>query len=668
MLSDLRYRVRALFRRRAVDRELDDELQFHLDRQAERYQHAGADPEEARRRARAALGGLTQVKDACRDERGIGSIDRLAQDLTYAGRIFTKRPGFTAAVVVTFGLGVGATTTMFSVVDAVLLRAVPYPDADRLVQIGTTFGGVTVASTSAPDALDIGARATKLTGVALARGLTVDLTGAGDPERLTGAMVSASFFDVLGVRPVIGQALSPEHDRPGTPPVVVLSHQLWQRRTGADRGVINRTISLDGVPHTVIGVMPAGFRGPDAIDQEATALWLPLGRLGDLLRNRDDTTVSVIGRLADGADLATARAEIEAIDQALALEHGARDGRRPWLMSLHERTVGDSGQVLWLLFAAVGLLLLIACANVANLFLVRASDRTHEIALRTALGAGRGRIARQLLTENALFVLAGGALGVALAYGGAALVRAVGPADLPRIADVRVDVRVLSFAACVSALAGLLFGLVPAIDAARRSRTPRLRASSVAATEALPGVRVRSALVILQTSLAVVLVAGAGLLAQSLIRLSAVQPGFDATDVVWADLSLPERSYPGAASKLAFFDAVLARITALPGVTAAGGIQGRPLGSGNAVVSIAVEGQAPDDPNQAPRVPYHGTTPGYFAALGIARLDGRDFASDDTAASARVAVVSRAFARRFWPMNARLESDSGWAESRPTRR
>ena len=264
-----------------------------------------------------------------------------------------------------------------------------------------------------------------------------------------------------------------------------------------------------------------------------------------------------------------------------------------------------------------------------------------------------------MLTESAFFVLAGAALGLGLAYGLAALVRALGPADLPRIADVGVNLRVVSFAAGVSALAGLVFGLVPALDAVRRSRTCGLSASNASATEALARVRLRSALVVFQTSLAVVLIAGAGLLAQSLIRLSQVQPGFDATNVVWADITLPDHAYPGTAPKLAFFDQLLTRVRALPGVRAAGGIQGRPLGSGNSISSVAAEGHLPIDPAQALRVPYHGVTPDYFDALGIARLDGRDFVRDDVAGGSRVALVSRAFAARFWP-NERAVGQRFW--------
>ena len=649
MLSNLRVRLRSLLRRRVVERELEEELQFHVDRQTERYRRAGVPVGEARRRARLDLGGVEPVKEACRDERGVGAIERAAQDVRFAARELRKRPAFATAVIITFGLGVAATTTIFSVVDGVLLRPLPYPDSQRLVQIGSTFGSVQVAATSAPDALAIAARVKTMAGVAIARAQPVDLTGGGEPERLTAASVSASFFDVLGVPADLGRALSPDHDRPGTDAVVVLSHRLWQRRFGSDRAAVSRQVVLNGAPHTIIGVMPAGFAGPAAIDLHEVDLWLPLGRLGDLLRNRDDASVSTIARLASGAALTTARAELDSLAQALALEEPGRDGRRLWVSALHERTVGTAGQLLWLLFGAVTLVLLIACANVANLFLVRATERTHEMAIRAALGAGRARIARQLLTESALFALAGGALGVALAYMGVVLFQALGPADLPRMSDVAINVRVLAFALGVSAIAGAAFGLVPALDLLRPSSSNWLRQQTSTATTARPRVRLRQMLVVTQTAIAFVLLVGAGLMAQSVVRLSRVDPGFNAANVVWMDIALPDRTYPGAATKLAFFDDVLTHLRGVPGVQQAGGIQGRPLESGNAVATMAPERRPPATGEEAPRLPYHGITPGYFEALGIRRLDGRDFGSDDVATAPRVAIVSRAFADRFWP-------------------
>ena len=304
---------------------------------------------------------------------------------------------------------------------------------------------------------------------------------------------------------------------------------------------------------------------------------------------------------------------------------------------------------MWLLFGAVTLVLLIACANVANLFLVRATERTREMAIRAALGAGRARIARQLLTESALFALAGGALGVALAYAGVALFRVMGPVDLPRLPDVAINARVLLFALGVSAIAGATFGLVPALDLVRPSPSDRLRHQTLHVTAARSRVRLRHALVVAQTAIALVLLVAAGLMARSFVRLSRVDPGFNPANLVWMDITLPERTYPGAAPKLALFDDLLTYVRAMAGVEQAGGIQGRPLESGNAVATMAPERRPPTAEDEAPRLPYHGTTPGYFDALGIQRLDGRDFGPDDVATAPRVAIVSRAFADRFWP-------------------
>ena len=649
MFSDLRIRLRALFRRRTVERDLTDELEFHLDRTVESLRRQGLSLDDARRQARAAFGGLEPVREACRTARGTAAVDHLLQDVRYAARILRKNPGFTTGVVLTLGLGIGATTTMFSVVDGVLLRTLPYPEADRLVQIGRTFGPVQVSAASGPDFVDLSTRARTFSQVAIVRREAVDLTGDGAPERMAAAVISSSYFDLLGAVPAAGRAFAARHDRPDGEPVVVLSFALWQRRFAGDASIVGRRLTLNDVPHTVIGVMPRRFRGPEALDQSAIEMWLPLGRIRIAASDRDDAAFGMLARLAPGVDVAAAQAELESLGRSISAAAGADTAPRFWMAALRDRTVGDTGPQLWLLFGAVALLLIIACTNIANLFLVRATERTREIALRVAIGASRGRIARQLLTESVLFALAGGAVGIALAFAGVGAVRAWAPAELPRVADLAVDARLLLFTIAIAVAAGTAFGLVPAFDALRASPGTSLRGTAANLTASRPRLRLRSALVVLQTSMAIVLLTGAALLANSVWRLSRVAPGFDPANVVWLDVSLPERLYPGPAPKVIFFDELIARARAVPGVVAASVILGRPLGGGNGVSTVAAEGSLPQAGAPTPRVPFHVIAPGYFDTLAIPRLDGRDIADADTATAPRVGIVNRAFADRFWP-------------------
>jgi putative ABC transport system permease protein len=643
MLADLRSRVRAIFRRPVVERELGEELQFHLDQEIDKHVRAGLTPQDARRRALADLGGIESTREAVRDARGTRTVDALRQDLRYAVRVMTRTPGFTVAVVLTLALGIGATATMFAVVDGVLLRPLPYADADRIAQIGRRFGPVQVSATSAPDYFDLQARPRPFAAVAIARTETVDISGDAAPERVPSAIVSSSFFDVLGVAPAHGRVFAAADDRPDGRVAVVLSHRLWARRYGADPALIGRVIVLNGVAHAVLGIMPRGFDGPEALGLAGTDVWRPLGRV-TLGTDREDAAFATLARLAPGVTSQSAAAELTAIGRAIS----GTDAPNFWTAPLRDRTVGDAGTQLWLLFAAVALLLLIACSNVANLFLVRATERTRELALRTAIGASRGRIARQLLTESIVFTLTGGAIGVALAYGGVALLRAWTPAELPRVAEISVDTRVLLFALLVSVVAGVAFGLVPAAGVLRSGFATTLRSAAGNVATTRFGVRLRGVLVIVQTTMAVVLLTGAAILAHSVWRLAHVAPGFDPTAVVWLDVSLPERTYPGAAPKLAFFDALIAQVSAMPGVSAVSAIQGKPLGGGNSISTVAPEGPLPEGA-PTPRVPFHVVAPGYFATLAIPQLDGRDFNAGDTAGSPRVAIVNRAFAARFWP-------------------
>jgi predicted permease len=574
----------------------------------------------------------------------------IREDARQAARAFVRSPGFVLATVATLGLGIGATTTMFGVVDGVVLRALPYPEADRLVQIGSRFGEVEVGAVSIPDFFDLMERNRTFEAMSTARLQSMDAAGEGEPEQFLGAGVTASYFDVLDVRPFMGRAFGPETDRRGGgEATVVLSHGVWQRRFGGDPSILGRTIRLNDTPFRIIGIMPREFRGPGAIYHEDADLWFPLGYIEDELDNRGDAFVQLIGRLKDDVTLEAASADLQAVGEALGRAYPADGVRNYWVASLQARTVGDSGQLLWILFGAVSLLLLIACANVANLFLVRATERTREMAVRAAIGAGRGRIARQLLTESTLIALAGGLIGAVLAFGGVGLFRATGPADLPRLAEVTVDARVLAFALGLSMLTGLVFGIAPAFDAMRTGLSSGLRDVAGNITGGRVRMRLRNALVVAQTTLALVLLVGAGLLANSLMHLTRVDPGFDPANVVWLNVRLPERSYESAESRLAFYDEMMRRVRNVSGVQSAGAIHGRPLDRNNSIATMLPEGPVPADPEQAPRFSFHSVTPGYFGTLGTPLIDGRDVRETDVARGPRVAVISRSMAERFWP-------------------
>jgi putative ABC transport system permease protein len=580
-------------------------------------------------------------------------LSNLLQDVRHAVRSYLRSPGFALACILTLALGIGATTTIFSVVDAVLLRPLPYPAPDRLVQIGMRFGSIQVSAGSPPDFFDIRARARTFDALAAARMQWLDLAGDGEPERFDAVGVTASYFDVLQVRPALGRAFDASGDVAGGEAVVVLSHGLWQRRFGGASAVLGRPLMLNGRPWTVIGVMPEGFVPPSAVYHEAVSMWFPLGQVEDDLTTRGDAFVQLIGRLAPDASIAAAEAELATIAAALDAEYPDGNERRYWIAGLHARTVGDVGGRLYVLLGAVTFLLLIACANVANLFLVRATERGREIALRAALGARRRRIAAQLLTESVVIGLAGGMVGVLLAQVGLSAFRALGPGDVPRLAEAALDVRVLGFATAVSLATSALFGLAPVLGGVRARLAQTMRDGGHGATTGRTQHALRGTLVAGQIAVALVLLVGAGLLINSFVRLSRVDAGFDPDHAVWLQVTLPER-YQSAASRALFFDRLRERLRQLPGVMAAGGIHGLPLDGNRSITSLSIEGVAYASEQDLPRVAHHSATPGYFAALGIAIVQGRDFTSEDRADAPPVVIVSETFARTHWPDEAPL--------------
>jgi len=573
-------------------------------------------------------------------------MDTLRQDLLYALRRLRKAPGFTAVAVVTLALGIGANSAIFSVVNGVLLRPLPYPESDRLVGMYHVSDGRRTTM-SGPNFIDAVHAATSLESAAAVYSASATLTGdGGEPSQLDVARVSASLFTVLRVGPALGRAFNADEDTPGKADVVVLSYALWQGRFGGDPRVIGRRIQLDGVACEVIGVMPPGFSYPS--DRQA---WLPIPYdNGFVSTQRAAWYLRAIARLKPGVTPAQSAAELETIGRNLARQYpDANEGVGMTTFPLHEAMVGDIRQSVLILLGAVGLVLLIACANVANLLLARSAARESEMAVRTALGARRGRLVRQLLTESVILSMAGGGLGLLLGVWGAAFLVSLKPQGIPRLDAVAVDTTVILFTFGIAVVTGLLFGAVPAFQATRGGLSASLKAGGRGAVTNRGGARVRGVLVVVEMALAVMLLAGAGLLMRSFVRLQSVNPGFDATRTLSFELSLPRARYAEQPAQVAFFDQLLPRLRALPGVRASEAVTMLPLTASNFNISFEIVGRPPVPLALQPSMEVRVATPGYFGAMAIPITRGRGFTDGDTAGQPPVVLVSEAAARTFFP-------------------
>ena len=573
-------------------------------------------------------------------------METLRQDLRYALRRLSAAPMFTAIAVLTLAIGIGANAAIFTVVNAVVLQPLPYAESDRLVGVFHQGQGGDLAVMSPPNFLDVQRLNRSLEKMAAIDESGFTLTGAGDPIRLEGASVSADFFDVLRVRPLLGRPFRADENESGKHKVVVLSHGLWVRRFGGDSGVIGRSVSIDGTPFTVVGVMPAGFSYPEARD-----LWVPL-EYDEVFRvsNRGAWYLQVVGRLKPGVSATAASADVAAIAAQLARQFPRSNTDLSMSVApLHGWIVDRSRTALLLLLGAVGFVLLIACANVANLTLARAATREGELAVRAALGARRGRLVRQLLTESAVLALVGGVMGLLVAaWGSDALVR-LEPDGVPRLSEVTVNPQVVAFTALMSMLTGLLVGSLPAWQITRGTLVGALREGGRGALTGRRGIRVRHSLVVAEMALAVVLLAGAGLLVNSFIRLQHVNPGFQVGDALTFRLALPEAAYDTQARRIEFYDRALAQLRALPGVRTVGGVMGLPLSGLRFNISFDIEGHPPAQPGQEPSMEVRVATPDYFKALGIPLTRGRLFTDADRFESPQVVLLSEAAAREYFP-------------------
>ncbi|MCY4073859.1 MAG: ABC transporter permease [Acidobacteria bacterium] len=644
-----RARWRALFDRGRADRELDDELRDHVARETAALRARGIPPAEARRQALASLGGLASAQDRVRAVRFGALAEQVLQDVRHGLRLLVRNPGFTAATVITLTVGIGATTTVFSVVDAVLLQPPPFPEPGRLVTVWQTVpgDGDRAAEVAPANFLDWRAQSTSFEHVAAVQPYSFDATGAGQPEVLYASLVTEGFFRLLGAGAAVGRTFRPDEYRSGSG-VVVLTDGLWQRRYGGDPVVVGETIVLDGAPHTVVGVLAPDFelaleRGQDA---QARDLYAPKAIAEWETFRRGDGWWQVVARLRTEASLASAQAEMDTVAARIAADHPrTNEGVGARVIPLRSRQVEDVRPTLLLLQGFVVLVLLIACLNVASLMLAQSTRRTSEFAVRAAVGGGRGRLLRQLLTESAMLAALGGAGGLLLAAWTLDLTVALMPADVPRLPQIGVNGRLLAFAAGLVAVTTVAFGSAPALHVLRRSARGLLREQRGGAG----GTGLHRVLVTAEVALALVLLVGAGLLAQSFARLVSVDLGFaPANTVALQVFHYPEAGRPATAD---FFRRTLQGIRALPGVTDAGAVSSLPIALADITQEsvLTLPDRPPPPPGEEPQTAVTLATPGYFEALGIPLRAGRWFEERDDTERPRVAVVNETLARQHWP-------------------
>jgi putative ABC transport system permease protein len=634
------------FRRASWDQERERELQTYLEIETGENIARGMTSEDARYAARRKLGNPTQIREEIYRMNSLTFIESLWQDVRCGLRMLRKNAGFATVAILTLALGIGANTAIFSVINGVLLSPLPYNDPDRIVLVleSNPTRGFPQFSVSPPNYMDWKKNSTSFEQIAsIARG-DFNYTGGAEPERISGARVASSFFAVMGVTPTMGRTFLPEDDVVGKAGVVVLGYGLWTRRFGSDPQVLGKSLTLDGQSYRVVGVMQDGFQFPRGVD-----LWLPSEFDADALSPgaRGAHYLRVMARLKPGVSVDKAQSEMVAISKRLEQQYPKTNtGWTAKLLTLNEATVGNVRPTLLVLFGAVGFLLLIACANVANLLLARATARQREIAIRFSLGASRLRIARQLLTESILLSGIATGAGLLLAEWAIRALRTLPPSNLPRAANIGLDLPVLGFAAGVAVLTGLLFGFAPALQITRGAPSETLKEGGRTASAGRQGVR--SALVVLETTLALVLLVGSGLLLKSFLRLQTVDPGFQYKNIATADVSLPRSKYSTDAQERQFFSQVLERIQSVQGVKEVAASSGNPMEGSNLSFSFATKDLEALSPSDQPSAGYYVVSPNYFHTLGIPLLLGRFFTPEDSAGRPRVAIISQTIAQRFF--------------------
>src|SRR5580658_10231400 len=659
MLSDLIYRLRALFRRGSVEVELDNELRYHLDREAEKYRQMGASEEDALRRARMALGGPEQVRQQCREARGTKLLEDLAQDLRFGVRMLGKNLRLTSMIVLSLAIGIGANTAIFSVTSTLLLKPLPYANADRLAILWLRSPGIGIPQDwpSPGQYHDIKTQNDVFDDTAIAYGRDYILTGLSKAMKVDGISASSSLLTMLGVKPMLGRVFLPDEDKPGAPQTLVLTYALWKQEFGGDPNVVGRSITLDGKARTVVGVLPREFSlnhevvpTVGGIDKPEIFLPLPMDSSDD--QDYGSENYNILARLKPGVTMQQAQADISAIAARLREEKHRDPSFTISVVPLLEQVVGNVRTAVLIMFGAVALVLLIACTNVANLLLSRATVRQKEIAMRTALGAGRKRVVMQLLTESVLLGLLGGAAGLAIAAGCLFAVRQMHPGNIPRLDELGMDYRVLMFTVGISILTGIVFGLAPALRASRIDLNTALKAGGRGTLSGGLNVKrdkLRGALVIAELAVSLTLLTGAGLLVRSFVRLLSVPPGFNPDHVVSMRIAADGPKYEQGSQRFLFYQNLAQRVLSLPGVTGQGAVSVLPLTPSVSWGGMQVEGYVPP-PNQPElQVDARLATPDYFTTMQIPLTQGRLFSAGDTDKSPQVVLVDQKMADRFWP-------------------
>jgi predicted permease len=661
-------RLRSLFRWGQADQELDDELSDHLERKTEEYAARGMAPEEARRRARLDLCGIEQTKEKCRDARRVNWIQDFVQDLHVGLRMLHKSAGFTVVAIVTLALGIGATTAIFSIVNAVLLSPLAFPEPDRLVRIAFNEPGLGLRDVpfSVPELDDLRNRAGVFTDVSTIGSNSVNLTGADQPQRLEFLVTHCNYFSMLGATPQIGRLFGPQDFALGFAPVVVISDGLWRRAYGADRNVIGRTVRLDGDPYTIVGVLPPGFRHPGLTVSGNVEVFNTAGFSGypapPPLRGTRFMPAA-IGRLKPGITVEQAQARLTAMATQIChdypTDYPTQDQWTIEIQPLQEALVGNVRPMLLVLLGAVILIVFIVSLNIANLLLARASGRQQEMAVRSALGASRGRLVRQMLTESTLLSAIGGVVGVLTTVCTLGLILRLVPSNIPRLNEVRIDWVVLSFALAISVLTGLAFGLAPALQSAKAALSSAIREGARGSGYGAKTGRLRDALIVSELAFAVVLMVAAGLLLRTLRGLLQENPGFNPTQVVAANLSLPEPNDPKAdpylslAQQTSFNRELLRRMRAIPGIELAAITSDLPTTDlrfdyDQAIGALAIEDSSVESSLDL-RAERIRISPDYFKAMQAPLLRGRLFTEGDEDGKQPVAIIDETTARKYWP-------------------
>ncbi|HXI93360.1 MAG TPA: ABC transporter permease [Blastocatellia bacterium] len=579
-------------------------------------------------------------------------MNNVWQDLRYGLRMLYKNRGFTAVALLALALGIGANSAIFSVVNSVLLRPLPYRDPQRLIMIWENYqqrGGPEREWASPADFRDFRDQTQSFEHIAALLGWGPTLTGQDEPEDLQGAAVSYDSFAMLGVEPALGRSFRADDDQPGADRVVVLSHQLWQRRFSADPSIVGRNVTLSGESYTVIGVMPRGLSFPILNNTEVWRTISPLLAANSGC-DRGCVILRIIAKLKPAVTIEAARAEMSGLTQQIAERYpDTNKGVGAMLVPLHEQLVGDVRPAMLVLLGAVGLVLLIACANVANLLLARAAAREKEVAIRAALGASRARLIRQHLTESLVLAVIGGALGLLIAFWMVDLLVSFAPKGTPRLDEIAIDRSILAFTFGIAVLTGLTFGLAPALLSSRTNFNSALKEGGRDTSATSRGARLRSALVVSEVALALMLLVGAGLLIKSFVNLQRVDPGFNPTSALRVDVTLPRTRYPERNQSAAFYKQLLERVAALPGVQSAGAVSSLPLSGGGTDSDFGIEGRPPAEPGHPQVAWYSSVTPDYFRAMGIRLLRGREFTEADNAAAPKAVLISESMARRYFP-------------------